>query len=186
MPELEWRLRTSADNIHRDDELAHSLHQDVIDKTKHVTLGTFLTTKRTLFTSGGIVGLIILLSLFQGTDITFQQVTEDLDPSDITGLFVRTAGNLTTYEEIGEEASEDIYGNPSVAIYGGAEEELELSQLGGVVNMNKQGSGSGKESTAKNTALSGSTATGSATSTEKIKEEDKTIIQNYFSKIYEQ
>src|SRR3989344_8916575 len=48
VPDLEWRLRTSADNVDRDDELAVDLHHDVLERLHQVSATRIMNKKQTV------------------------------------------------------------------------------------------------------------------------------------------
>ena len=67
IPELEWRLRTSADNKERTDDVASSLHHDVMQRLNLVKASKFFSSKHMLSKFAAVLGLIILFSFFDLT-----------------------------------------------------------------------------------------------------------------------
>ena len=184
IPELEWRLRTSADNKNRHDELASSLHRDVIQKVSLVKLSKFLSSKNMVYKFTAVVGLLFLLSFVQVKDVTLEEVQANIDGNAVTGFFNKQKGELEGFFEAGEEAPEDLFGESTVPQYGDKEELVKLSQMQGLVNVeNYDPEGEGKEFTRKSTGVAGQ-AVGSGASGEKISEEDKDIVENYFKGIH--
>ena len=185
IPELEWRLRTSADNVQRHDELALSLHRDVLQNVQKVTMSTFLTNKGTVTKFVSIIGLILLIGIVQTQDLTFQEITPKIKNNIITGMFNKEPVNLSKYEEDEDTPPDSLFGKRSVAQYGNKEELLKLQQLGGVVDPTKHNpDGTGKTFNKESSGKAGEVV-GTDTSTEKINEQDKAIINNYFKKIYQ-
>src|SRR3989344_4998313 len=62
IPDLEWRLRTSADNAEREDDVALDLHHDVLERLQQVSATRIMNKKQTVSKIATILGLCFLLA----------------------------------------------------------------------------------------------------------------------------
>ncbi len=185
IPDLEWRLRTSADNADRKDELAMDLHHDVLQRLHQVSAARIMNKKQTISKIATILGLCFLLVFFSLNSVHFDDFIPAIQQgmSPITGFFVKES-NLTDVSFFGDEDGANIYTEEDQINYGNKEEVVELNQMLGLVDINKYNrDGEGK--TFKDTAIGSGNreALGSENSKEKIGDEDKQIVNNYFRSI---
>lgn len=183
IPTLEWKLRTSADNVDRDDEVVEGLHRDVMDQIRLVSVSKFLTNKDTVFKFATVVCLSLLFVVISAKNVNFGELKPEITGNAVKEFFDKDNFDLGRFFVDDEEGEGDIYGENSVAKYGNKEELLKLNQVGGVVDPSKIGNGEGKEFGDKSFNTGDKEAVGGDTSKEKIREEDKEIIMNYFKKI---
>jgi len=183
IPELEWRLRTSADNKYRHDELASSLHKDVMNKIKLVKVSKFLGRKNILYKFATAVFLLVLLAVVQVNEVTYAAIKPSLTGDSVTGFFEQELDLSTFFGE--KETDEDLYGESSVAPYGDKEELLKLSQAGGLVDNNANGDGNGKDFTKQSTGSGNEEVISGQTSKENLDPKNKKIVTNYFTRLQE-
>ena len=136
-PDLNERLRTSKDNVDKDNIVVNHLNAEITEKIKRVSMFSFFDVNKTLVmsaASGVMVFLIIYLSsLNLGYIVDLSNLKPDLksqfDISTITGVDEETKF---------EKWEKDIYGQRSVALLGKQElnitvdvsqSELDLSQI---------------------------------------------------------
>lgn len=187
VPDLEWRLRTSADNVDRDDELAVDLHHDVLERLQQVSAAKIMNKKQTVSKIAALLGLCFLVVFFSLNSIHFDNILPALQDgiSPVTGFFTKAA-NLTEISFFGEETTEDLYGEEEQIKYGSKEELIELNQMLGLVDVkNYNREKEGKTFKGTSTGEGNREALGSETSKEKINDEDKQIVNNYFRSISE-
>ncbi len=185
IPDLEWRLRTSADNAERNDELAMDLHQDVLQRLHQVSATRIINKKQTISKMAAILGLCFLLVFFSLNSVHFDDFIPAIQQgmSPITGFFGREA-NLTDVSFFGDEDSANLYNEEDQINYGNKEEVVELNQMLGLVDVNKYNrDGEGKTFKGTSTGSGNREALGSENSKEKIGDEDKQIVNNYFRSI---
>ncbi|MDP1694200.1 MAG: hypothetical protein Q8L34_01545 [Candidatus Woesearchaeota archaeon] len=187
IPDLEWRLRTSADNVERNDDVALDLHHDVLEKLHQVSATRIMNKKQTISKMAAILGLCFLLGFVSLNSIQFDDVLPALQRSmnPVTGFFVKAA-NLTDVSFLDTEKNRDIYGDEEDINYGNKEEVVELNQMLGLVDINNYNrNGEGKTFKGTSTGTGNREALGSENSKEKIGDEDKQIVNNYFRSINE-
>lgn len=185
IPNLEYRLRTSADNVERNDDVALDLHNDVLEKLHQVSATRIMNKKQTISKMAVILGLCFLLGFVSLNSIHFDDVLPALQQSmnPVTGFFAKAA-NLTEVSFLDTEKNKDIYGNEEEINYGNKEEVVELNQMLGLVDINTYNrNGEGKTFKGTSTAEGNQEALGSENSKEKINDEDKQIVNNYFRSI---
>jgi hypothetical protein len=183
IPELEWRLRTSADNKERTDDVASSLHHDVMQRLSLVKASKFLSSKHMISKFATVFGLIVLLSFFYTQDITFKNTQSALADNPLGDISI--PGNVDLEQFLGgsEEVPDELSGEETIPQYGDKEEILELSQMKGLVDIGEYDSNNqGKTFTKQSTGTSGN-AVGSGNSQEKISDSQKSIVENYFKRI---
>ncbi len=185
VPDLEWRLRTSADNADRDDELAIDLHHDVLERLQHVSATRIMNKKQTVSKIAAIFGLCFLLAFVSLNSIHFDDIIPAIQDgfTPVTGFFAKAA-NLTDVSFFGDEANDNFYGEEEQISYGNKEEIVELNQMLGLVDVNQYNrDGEGKTFKGTATGSGNREGLGSENSKEKIGEEDKQIVNNYFRSI---
>lgn len=185
IPDLEWRLRTSADNADRNDELAEDLHKDVLERLHQVSATRIMNKKQAVSRMAAVFGLCFLLLFLSLNSIHF----DDLSPfvqkgtDSLTGLFVK-ATNLTEVSFLKKEEDSSLYGEEEQIKYGKKEEIVELNQMLGLADLqNYNRDAEGKTFKGTSTGSGNQEALGSENSKEKIGEEDKEIVNNYFRSI---
>tara|TARA_Y100000310_G_C20628758_1_gene787428 strand:+ start:364 stop:1152 length:789 start_codon:yes stop_codon:yes gene_type:complete len=183
IPELEWRLRTSADNKYRHDEIATSLHKDVMDNIQKVNIRTFLGSKNTLYKFTTIIGLILVLTFINVQGITTENLQPIIKDNKLTGFLIKQKDKLGTFLEEGKEAPEDLFGEKANLNYGDEEELLELNQMKGLVDVNNYNDGEGKEFSKESSGTVGK-ALGSGNSNEKISDKNQELVDKYYKGIY--
>lgn len=184
IPDLEWKLRTSADNVDREDELALDLHNDVLDKLYQVKATRIINKRQTASKLAAVLGLLLLIVFVSVQGITYDDLKENIQDgiSPVTGFFSK----LTNMTEISltDEEQQDIYGETEDVQYGNKEEIIELNQMVGLVDIKQYDKNKeGKTFKGTSSAQGNREALGSETSKEKISEEDKEIVNNYFKSI---
>ena len=187
IPDLEWRLRTSADNADRNDDVALDLHHDVLEKLHQVSATRIMNKKQTISKMAAILGLCFILGFLSLNSIHFDDVIPALQRSisPVTGFFVKTA-NLTDVSFLDTEKNRDSYGDEEDIKYSNKEEVVELNQMLGLVDINNYNrDGEGKTFKGTTTGTGNREALGSENSKEKIGDEDKQIVNNYFRSINE-
>lgn len=185
IPDLEWRLRTSADNADRDDELAMDLHHDVLERLQEVRATRIMNKKQLASKVAAVVGLCFVLLFVSANSIHFDDVVPALQKgiTPITGFFGKAA-NLSEVAFGKEETTEDLYGDEEQIKYGGKEEVIELNQILGLVDIQKANRNKeGKDFKGMSSDSGNRGVFGSENSKESINEEDKDIVNNYFKKI---
>jgi len=115
-PELREMLRTAKDNTAEDSLMAHALFYEVLDKIKRVSSGSFLDFKKLITKIATIFVLAIILVSIAFFNINITRFDNPLEKplafitklvGQITGIQPDTSGV--------QEASEDIFGDPSMA-----------------------------------------------------------------------
>ncbi len=184
IPDLEWRLRTSADNAERDDDVALDLHHDVLERLQQVSATRIMNKKQTISKIAAILGLCFLLGFFSLNSIHFDDVLPALQEgtTSLTGFFAKTA-NLTDVSFSDKESKDNLYGDEEQIKYG-KEQVIELNQMLGLVDINSYNKDKdGKTFKGTSTGTGNREALGSENSKEKIDDEDKQIVNNYFRSI---
>lgn len=185
IPDLEYRLRTSADNAERTDEVALDLHHDVLERLHQVKATRIMNKKQTISKMAAILGLCFLLVFISLNSIHFNDVLPALQKTvnPVTGFFAKAA-NLTDVSFFDAEKDNSIYGSEEDIKYSNKEEVVELNQMLGLVDINSYNrNGEGKTFKGTSTATGNQEALGSDNSKEKINDEDKQIVNNYFRSI---
>ena len=185
IPDLEWRLRTSADNADRSDEVAMDLHHDVLEKLHQVSATRIMNKKQTISKMTAILGLCLLLGFVSVNSIHFDDVLPSIrDGTDsLTGFFAK-ATNLSDVSFFDDKQEDNIYGEEEQIDYGGKEQVVELNQMLGLVDVNNYNrNGDGKTFKGGSTATGNREALGSENSKEKISDENRKIVNEYFHRI---
>lgn len=128
VPQLREMLRTAADNVGKENEITNSLHADVVHMMKLVRTSYFLNfgrLTRELLMMGVVAFLIIGVSAYNVRLVS------------ISDLAAKAAsfGGFKQYELGAEElileenATDDIYGNKSVAELGSEELNLQINPV---------------------------------------------------------
>lgn len=185
IPDLEWRLRTSADNADRNDEVAMDLHHDVLERLHQVSATRIMNKKQTVSKIAVIAGLCFLLGFVSLNSIHFNDVLPAIQHgmNPVTGFFAK-ATNLTELSFSGDSNDDNLYGEEEQLDYGSKEEVVELNQMLGLVDVNNYNrDGEGKTFKGTSTGNGNREALGSENSKEKIGDEDKQIVNNYFRSI---
>ncbi|MBI4017150.1 MAG: hypothetical protein HY363_05670 [Candidatus Aenigmarchaeota archaeon] len=129
VPQLKEMLRTAADNVSRDNEITGALNQDVLHLMKLVRTSYFLNfgrLTRELLMMGVVAFLIIGASAYNVHLLNFDEVASKIKSSyGGFGQYEMSSEDLV-YEE---NASDDIYGNKSVAELGSEELNLQINPV---------------------------------------------------------
>src|SRR3989344_4835608 len=182
IPDLEWRLRTSADNADRSDEVAMDLHHDVLEKLHQVSATRIMNKKQTISKMTAILGLCLLLGFVSVNSIHFDDVLPSIrDGTDSLTSFFAKATNLSDVSFFDDKQEDNIYGEEEQIDYGGKEQVVELNQMLGLVDVNNYNrNGDGKTFKGGSTATGNREALGSENSKEKISDENRKIVNEYF------
>lgn len=181
IPSLKERLRTSADNLEKDNDIVKSLHRDVLAEMKHVKTSAFLDDKGLvikMLTISVLSIIIIMSSASNFAIIGWKDAVNEINHA--------LSGEESIYQNLTEierfnEGSEDIFGKESVAELGLEELDLKLDTAASGVNINKVKDVEEKEF--------GSTfpkdiyATSDSSYNEKISKENQEIVKNYYKQI---
>src|SRR3989344_1430195 len=185
IPDLEWRLRTSADNADRNDELAMDLHHDVLEKLHQVSATRIMNKKQTISKMTAILGLCLLLGFVSLNSIHFDDVLPSIreGTNSFTGFFAKTT-NLSDVSFFDDKQEDTLYGDEEQIDYGGKEQVVELNQMLGLADVNNYTrNGEGKTFKGGSTGTGNREALGSENSKENINEEDQQIVKKYFDTI---
>ncbi len=136
-PELEWKLRTAADNLEEKNELIKQLHEQVLKE-----LHQFKTTS--LFELNKVSSKIVLISIicFLGVFLTFLNPWS-YKPFDTGGLvgvfdnFLTSISDKVNIKTKGFQNDSDIYGDPALAQLGDKELQLLVNPLQNEINLDE-------------------------------------------------
>jgi hypothetical protein len=144
-----------------------------------------MNKKQTVSKMAVILGLCFLLGFVSLNSIHFDDILPSIQRgiNPITGFFAKTT-NLSDVSFFDDSQEDNIYGDEEQINYGGKEQVLELNQMLGLVDVNNYNrDGEGKIFKGRSTASGNREALGSENSKEKIGDEDKQIVNNYFRSI---
>lgn len=118
-PELKEMLRTAKDNIEDDSLMAHALFQEVMEKMRHVSSGTFIDFKKLMTKLVAIFALAIVLVSIAFFNVNIAKFDNPLERplSALSGFF----GGGSTEEIPGfnaEDAQDDVFGESRIADLG--------------------------------------------------------------------
>jgi len=138
IPDLEWQLRTAADNVGRKNEIIEKLNLEVAEKIGFVNFYDLLSGKKTLVRMFGIVFLGVLIFYVQNTGFN---VIEAVTPEEGEGIFGGITGLFfdENLESSGEGDEDDFYGEESDIEKGRRELELELRSEENEVDLENEG-----------------------------------------------
>ena len=119
-PELKEILRTASDSVQEDTLMAHALFQEVIEKMRRVSSGTFIDFKGLMIKIGAIFVLAIVLITITFFNVNIQKFDNPLEGplGRLAGLFSGTSGDAFGNANI-DGATDDIFGDPNMARLGG-------------------------------------------------------------------
>ena len=190
-PQLNEKLRTSAEYANTENPVVNELHQDVMMQLKGVEEAEFLDEKKALEKAGAIALLCFLILLLAPMSIK-------LDFIDTAVEKVKTAAEVNVTFELGKgetsiggpggkkggakvESEEDIYGTASIAKLGDEELKLVIKPAGDTINIRQAKDVEQAEFT--ETQPKEVFAVSSAVYEEKIPKEQQDIVKNYFTAI---
>ena len=138
IPDLEWQLRTAADNVGKKNEIVEKLNLEVAEKIGFVNFYDLLSGKKTLARMFGIVFLGVLIIYVQNTEFN---IVEAVNPEGGEGFFGGITGLFfdEDLEGSGEGDEEYFYGEESDLEKGRRELELELKSEENEVDLEKKG-----------------------------------------------
>ncbi len=187
IPELEWQLRTVADNLHRDNEIIRRLHASVLEKMQRVRELSFFRAKQTLYKILGIASLGALLTLMFQFPVTLEQLLPT------TGFAIGGSSSEpkeTSAEELGKIDShardEDIYGEKSIYELGNDELSLEFQHQGGAFDPATGLQNPESRDVIENEQTPFGRASPDSSFEERIKKEDQEIVKRYFDQLQEE
>lgn len=133
VPQLREQLRASADNVYKENEIAESLHADVLALMKQIRTSAFVPFKkiwREIMTIAALSFCIILISALNVKLVDFNSVMNNLkqmkDRTHDLNLANQPLDNMT---------AGDIYGNSSVAMLGNKEIQLQINPVLSEINL---------------------------------------------------
>ncbi|MEK6812953.1 MAG: hypothetical protein AABX86_02445 [Nanoarchaeota archaeon] len=136
VPILREKLRTAADNVHKDNTIVRQLHQEVLAEMKLIKTSMFLQPFTNTVKMGaiGILAFSIVLMGALGVELfDFHTLLEDLQGKfGDEGVFIKDL-NITF-----QEGDEDIYGEESIVDYGNEELDLGLDTAEGNLDFSKE------------------------------------------------
>jgi len=180
VPKLKERLRTVADNLHKENELIDQLNKDVLRDVKYVHTGAFIERGMLfkLLTISLLSILVIVSSAANFALIGWDDALEGLNTLLVEEESIY--GNIT---EIGffEEGDENIYGEESIAELGLEELDLTLDTAASGVNINKVTDVEDREFGGE--FPQDIKATTDSSYNEKISKENQEIVKNYYESI---
>lgn len=180
VPGLKERLRTAADNLHKENELVSSLNKDVLAEMKHVRTAAFLnggSLTLKMFTISVLSIMVIVFSASNFAIVGWKDAVRAVNAAfDEENIYQ----NLTEIERL-DEGLEDIFGKESVAELGLEELDLKLDTAASGVNINKVKDTEEKEFTSQ--FPEEIYATSDASFNERISKENQEIVKNYYEQI---
>ncbi|MBT4577257.1 hypothetical protein HOM13_03610 [Candidatus Woesearchaeota archaeon] len=180
IPNLEWQLRTAADNAGRDNNIINRLNEEVAEKVGFVSISDLLSGKRTIKRMFLMVlfGALIFYVQLSGFNFIDAAVGEDgMGPvSKITGLF-------SGEEDVnGRKNRFDIFGDEKVIELGQRELELELGTEMNEIDLGKEGALGAGASGGKN--FRGSVGSDQDSSySESYNSDEEEIIENFYNNL---
>jgi hypothetical protein len=118
-PELREMLRTAKDNMNEESLMAHALFYEVLEKMKRVSSGTFLDFKKLMIKLSSIFVLAIVLVGLAFLNINIQRFENPLEkPLAYVGRIFGTGGAGEAEGATGDDAGNDVFGDPSLAKLG--------------------------------------------------------------------
>ncbi len=185
-PDLEWQLRTSADNLDKENEVVESLHKSVLRKIENVRVSSFFSNKATVFkllSATALSFLIMFMATFDVNVFDLNKITGDflkLDNKDeLEGL------DYENYEgEFEKESNREIYGDEKIVELGNKNIEIELNPEEGEINPDEIREVEEKEF--ERGKLGDIGVSSDRSHEERIKREYQELIKQYFSRLTEQ
>lgn len=181
VPSLKDALRTSADYVHRENEVVNQLHQEVLKKMRQVKSSYFLgigTSFKRLVLLTGICYAIILIAVFNVHLADMRETTDMIINFKPLREYAERFDNLITGDE------EEIYGEPTEIILGTKELNLQITPLLSeldITELKPLEEQEFKDETFPDDVY----ATAESAFEEDIAEEHKEIVKNYFAGIIE-
>jgi len=178
------KLRTSADNVDRENEVVYELQDDVVKDLKNVPVSSFVKIKRV---SAKILGSIILclLILFASIyNIRFGDFNFALDKlKEIIYTEGTGEGNQSGYELVAGKGGKegDIYGEESVAKIGNQQLQIKIKQA--TLEIASAQIYEAPEKQFEETFPDEIFATASGGYEEKISIEDQKLVKEYFKEL---
>lgn len=138
-PAIREMLRTAADNRDSESLMAQALFADLIRRMRNVSSGTFVSFRRL----GAKVAILFVLSLAL-VGLAFFNVNIQKFENPFNGLRDRMGGlgeflGGATPETNVSDATDDIYGEPSIARLGNDQLDVQLQQSLNQIDFNKVG-----------------------------------------------
>ena len=136
-PELKEELRTSADNLDKDNEIVMALHEEVLAKMRRIKVSDFIDFKKISRRMFVISILCFLILIFSAFNVSFIDINDLLD--QITQEQEETKSPYE--EEIPEEenragAGGSIFGEESIAELGAEELNLQINPVLSEIDIN--------------------------------------------------
>ncbi len=185
VPELRDQLTTSADNVHKKNELIEGLHTDVLQLMPFIRVSDFIPFKklwRELILMAMLSFSVIMLTSFNLQLLDYKLLVneiKELDFSDSTNIFMEDEKEA----KAGSTVNEDIWGDKSIIKLG--EEQLNLQITPSMSEININDVDDIPERTFEETSPFPDEiiASSDASFDENIPKENKEIVKRYFSKI---
>ncbi len=137
IPNLEWQLRTAADNSDKENELINRLNEEVAEKVGFVSISDLLSGKRTLKRLFFVVLLGALIFYVQLSGFNFIDAAVG---EDGMGPISKIAGLFSGEEDInGRKNRFDIFGDEKDIAIGQRELELELGTESNEIDLSQEG-----------------------------------------------
>ena len=178
---LREKLRTSADNLNRENPVVNELQEEVLLDLKNVSISSFINTKNISFKIAASIFLsfaIVLLTVFNLYIIDISKFLGNIpDIVKNSNLLKRTAN--TPIGEINE--SQDIYGNSKLVALGDKEVNIKIKPVNYEVNVREEGDAEKKQF--DEIFPSDVNVKQSSALEEHIPEEQQELVKNYFNKI---
>src|SRR3989344_2412657 len=182
VPILKEKLRTAADNVHKDNMIVRQLQAEVLSEMKLIKTSMFLQPFTNTVKMGAIGVFAFSIVLIGALGVNFFDVNVFLDniqdKFNGEGIFVKDL-NITF-----QEGTEDIYGEESIIDYGSEELDLGLDTAEGNLDLSKE-----KEAQRMNfqgrypSEEDLKAISDSAYVEKKLAKDDEEIVKKYFSQI---
>ena len=180
VPSLREQLRASADNVYKENEIADSLHADVLNLMKQIRTSAFVPFKkiwREIMTIAALSFCIILLSALNVRLIDFDSVLGNLKKIKEPTADLQLKDNSLDNQPLG-----DIYGNASVAALGNKELLLQINPVLSEINLDDIKDAKPKDYT-ENSFPKEILAKADKSFEDNIPKENKEIVKRYFGGI---
>jgi len=137
-PSLQEELRTSADNLDKDNEIVNALHEEVLAKMRNIRVSDFIDFRRVSRRLMIITLLSFLVLLFAAFNVSF------LDVNDLVNNLQNQDSSRSPYndesfpeEENREGAGASIFGEESIAELGKEELALQFNPVATELDLNQ-------------------------------------------------
>jgi|TARA_Y100000310_G_scaffold220550_2_gene222081 hypothetical protein len=180
---LREKLRTAADNYKQDNPVVNELQNDVVLDLKHVSLSSFISTKRISYK---ILSTIILsFAIVLATTLNLYIVDLSKFLGELPEFLEKVNPiNRASNNPIGEiNESDDIYGDSKLAVLGNQEIDIKIKPVNYEVNVREEGDAEQKQF--DEIFPSDVNIEQSSAYEENIPEEQQQLVKSYFNKLAE-